>query len=187
VSALRALLFATALLWLSVVHGEEPPRGNSTEPPAIPEATTRVDLFVIERNKNRNQVQYALRVDGDCVPIGEEPVEVFWRMLEIGPTRTEPVGVFEEMAYGIKKQGRRSDAIDLRLKALETKRLVVRVSKGPRGCVAGAYAMVRGDEARIHRVYVHADEGALLPSVRYVEVTATTPAGALLSERLAPE
>jgi hypothetical protein len=43
--------------------------------------TSRVDLFVIERNKNRNLVQYSVRLDAACAPVGDEPLECFWRML----------------------------------------------------------------------------------------------------------
>jgi hypothetical protein len=151
-------------------------------------ASTRVDLFVIERNKNRNLVQYVVRLDRDCRPVGEAPVEVYWRMLEIGPEATEDIGVFEQMAYGIKSQVRRGSEFDLRLEALPEKALRVRTSKGAAGeCVAGAYGSIKGSEGRLRRIFVQADEGALMPSVRHIDISGVTAAGAPLSERLAPD
>ena len=148
---------------------------------------TRADLFVIERNKNKNLVQYAVRLDAGCRPVGDAPIEVFWRMLEVGPKATEAIGLFEQMAYGIKSQVRRSAETELHLEALPEKRLRVRSSKASDGaCVAEVYTPVQGGEARLTRIYVQADEGALLPSVRYIEVTAIGPDGVRISERLAP-
>lgn len=176
------LIGITGLLCLSVFAAA------TTSALAESAGTMRADLFVIERNKNRNQVQYAIRLDAGCAPVGDAPIEVFWRMLEVSPSATESIGAFEKMAYGIKSQARRGAETELRLEALPEKRLQVRTTKDPSGaCVAEAYAPVQGGQARLTRIYVQAEDSALLPSVQHIDVTGVSASGAILTERLAPE
>src|SRR5579863_5839942 len=61
-------------------------------------------LFSISKSENRNQVQYAVRVDDRCQPLAQSPVFAYWRMLEKGPTVTEPLLAHEIDAYGIDSQ-----------------------------------------------------------------------------------
>ena len=42
-------------------------------------------IFHIDRNKNRNQVHYGVRVDAGCRPVGAEPVYNYWLRLEEDP------------------------------------------------------------------------------------------------------
>src|SRR5215472_4907849 len=68
------------------------------------EATHVVPLFSISKSENKNQVQYAIRVDDSCAPVGRAPVFAYWRMLERGPTQYEQLLPREEKAYGIASQ-----------------------------------------------------------------------------------
>ena len=142
------------------------------------------DLFVIERNKNKNLVQYAVRLDAACAPVGDEPLGCFWRMLEQGPEATEEVGVFERRAYGIADQECRPEGVTVHLRAVPERPVTVRTTRDGGACRAEAYTRIDGAEARLTRIYVMADEAALLPSVTYIDLFGVAPDGRPLSERL---
>jgi Domain of unknown function (DUF4833) len=70
-------------------------------------------LFFISKSDDHNRVDYGMRLDGRCVPIGKDPVFPYWREFEPPPpVRTKPMGAFSKLGYGISKQEvlRRSDA-----------------------------------------------------------------------------
>ncbi len=145
---------------------------------------SRVDLFVIERNKNKNLVQYSVRLDAACAPVGDEPLEAFWRMLEVGPEATEEVGLFERSAYGIADQECRADGVTVQLKALPQRAVTIRAGREGGQCRAGAYMRINGAEARLARVYAHADDTTLIPSVAYIDLFGQTADGRAVTERL---
>ncbi len=43
-----------------------------------------VPVFSIAKSENKNQVQYVVRLDAHCAPVGPAPVFAYWRMLEKG-------------------------------------------------------------------------------------------------------
>ncbi len=47
---------------------------------------------------------FAKGVDDQCVPISVARVFAYWRMLELGPNRVEPLLSRERSAYGIANQ-----------------------------------------------------------------------------------
>ena len=74
--------------------------GLVAAPAELPKPRARaISLFTIGKSQNKNQVQYAIRVDGQCVPVPGAPVFAYWRMLELGPTRLEPLLACEQDAY----------------------------------------------------------------------------------------
>jgi hypothetical protein len=143
-----------------------------------------LDLFVIERNKNHNLVQYELRVDAACQPAGDEPVGSFWRMLELGPGVTEEVGLLEQRAYGIESQERGQGGLVVKLRALPTRAITVRAERREGGCSAQATAIIAGHPARLRKVYVFVDEGALIPSVQHIDLSGVAPDGSEVTERI---
>src|SRR5579862_229788 len=58
-------------------------------------------LFVIGKNLDRNEVQYGIRLDKDCVPVGKEPLYAYWRQFEKGPNVTEDLNFLDRTVYGI--------------------------------------------------------------------------------------
>jgi len=144
----------------------------------------RHDVFVIERNKNKNLVQYTVHLDAACAPVGDEPLDCFWRMREVGPDAVEDVGLFERAAYGIADQECRADGVTVRLKAVPERPVTIRTGRDPGGCRADAFTRIGGVEARLTRIYVMADEGALIPTVRYVDLLGVAADGSPVTERL---
>lgn len=134
-------------------------------------AMSTVPLFAIRKSENRNQVQYAIRLDPECRPQGRAPVVVYWRMLERGPAARESLEVFEQRAYGIARQRTSTDGagarVDVMLRALRGRSIVVRVERAAGRCTARATTLVEGVECTIEDVFV-AQRGPM--SVDYVEI-----------------
>lgn len=66
---------------------------------------SRANLFHIKRNKNRNEVHYAVRYDeAACKPMGDEALYGYWLMLEKGPNVFEPMVVWSAwlMAFSLR-------------------------------------------------------------------------------------
>jgi hypothetical protein len=62
-------------------------------------------LFFIAKSDDRNRVDYGMRLDKHCAPLGEEPVFPYWREFEPPPpVRTKPLSAFAKMGYGISTQ-----------------------------------------------------------------------------------
>lgn len=141
-------------------------------------------LFHIARNKNRNEVHFKVRLDKSCAPRGKAPVYNFWRMLEKGPRVTEPVGTFEQMAYGFDEQKVQGDRVLVKLEALPARTLAVVARPAEKGCEAHAYTQIGGQPARLQRVYVFAVEGFFTPTVKYVDLIGVTDAGEPVTERI---
>ncbi len=67
----------------------------------LPGWSTDLNLFVIQRSKNTNEVQYQLHVDDHCQIVSNKPVGAFWHLLEVSSEKTEPLSDLEHMAYGV--------------------------------------------------------------------------------------
>ena len=122
---------------------------------------TLVPVFSIAKSENKNQVQYVVRVDDHCAPLGLAPVSAYWRMLEKGSMQTAPILEREVRAYGLASQavvtsdgaGGQVRAV---LKALPGRPLTIVTSRGSDGtCHALATASIAGASAHLFNVYVH--------------------------------
>jgi hypothetical protein len=142
-----SLLLALALL-ASPAEAAEPARGSTAA------------LFSIAKSENKNQVQYDVRVDGDCVPAGDAPVFAYWRMLEEGPARTAPILSREQRGYGLESQtvlARTAEGGTVRivLRALPGRAITVETGRGAGGaCRALATMAIAGLPAHLFNVYV---------------------------------
>ena len=120
-----------------------------------------VPIFTIAKSENKNQVQYVVRLDDRCLPVGPAPVSAYWRMLEKGPTQTAPILSREVRAYGLASQAVvASDAsggqVRAVLKALPARPLVIATSRAGDGtCRALATTSIAGAPAHLFNVYVH--------------------------------
>jgi len=122
------------------------------------EGVRDVPVFSISKSENKNQVQFAVRLDSHCVPVGERPVFAYWRMLEKGPTVTEELLACEQPAYGIEAQavgarGEGEGSIELRLRALTDRRITVRSYRAEAGCAARAETAIEGVLANLYNVH----------------------------------
>jgi len=60
--------------------------------------STDLNLFVLQRSKNTNEVQYQLHVNDRCQIVSDKPVGAFWQLREVSPEHTEPLSDLEHMA-----------------------------------------------------------------------------------------
>jgi hypothetical protein len=176
-------------------HGCEPRRAGwlavvvalaAAFAPAQPAAAADPEsVFHIDRNKNRNQVHYGVHVDDQCRPVGAEPVYNYWLRREENPPVVQPLKYFQQAAYGFHKQNIESDGrIELRLRALPDRQLVVRVAAVKGGCKAETFMTIGGKQAYLDKVFVFAEEGILLPSVRYIELFGRSNDGTAAYEKI---
>jgi hypothetical protein len=123
-------------------------------------ATTDVSLFTISKSENKNEVQYAIRVDDHCAPAEGEPIWAYWRMLERGPTVTEPLLRREQAAYGLASQSVSERTATggralLTLRAVAARPVAIDTFRAPSGeCQARSTATIGGESAFLFNVYV---------------------------------
>jgi hypothetical protein len=116
-------------------------------------------LFGIGKNTDRNEVQYGIRLDKDCLPVGEEPIYAYWRQYEKGPEVTADLNWLDKTGYGIKDQrvAERSAAgskVLMRLRATSDRTIAVLVRKEGSACVAEPVAFIAGTPARLSHIHV---------------------------------
>jgi hypothetical protein len=113
-------------------------------------------LFSIAKSENKNQVQYAVRVNEQCVPLPGTPVFAYWRMLELGPNRVAPLLPRELRAYGIRRQTVDGQGnVRVVLNAVPSRAILVRSGRAPDGtCRASAQTTVAGSPAYLFNVYL---------------------------------
>ena len=156
----------------------------------FPVWSTDIPLFIIQRSKNTNEVQYQLRVDDRCHIASEQPVSAFWKLLEAHPEKTASLSVFDQLAYGVVQQTVADNWVSFSLKALEQKRLKAHASATPQAgtCAAIVHTDINGHVATLERIYVQTEEGFLKPKVVYIDLfgksTEATPTP--VQERITP-
>ena len=103
----------------------------------VPGWSTALNLFVIQRSKNTNEVQYQLRVNDRCQIVSAHPVSAFWQLREVSPETTEPLSDLEHMAYGVTNQQVAENRVSFDLgvlehfRALEQRRITATVRYDP--------------------------------------------------------
>ena len=148
-------------------------------------AGTPESAFHIDRNKNRNQVHYGVHVDAACRPEGAEPVYNYWLRREDDPVATRPLSYFQQAAYGFTKQNVEKDGrIEVRLRALPDRQLVIRVTPVDGQCKTETFLEIDGKTAFLEKVFVFADEGIVLPTVRYIELFGRSNDGVATYEKI---
>ncbi len=135
-------------------------------------------LFEIGKNLDRNVVQYGIRLDKDCVPIGDEPIYAYWRQFEKGPDVTEDLNFLDKQGYGIKgewvtKRDPAGSKVLMTLRATD-RPIAVLVKKGDDGkCVGDSIAKINGEQAHLEKVFVHVKSWL---NVDWVEIRGTSVA-----------
>jgi hypothetical protein len=149
----RALRGASAAIlvaaWALLAAGA---RADAPLPPR------EVPLFTIAKSENKNQVQYAIQVDEHCGSASSAPVFAYWRMLEKGPDRTEPLLPRELDAYGIASQSvvsREPEGGKVRmvLRAVRSRPILIETWQSGSGCQAVATLSINGTPAHLFNVY----------------------------------
>ena len=158
--------------------------------------STALNLFVIQRNKNTNEVQYQLHVNDRCQIASDQPVDAFWHLREVSPEKTEALSDLEQMVYGVTNQQvtERGVSFDLgvleHFRPLEQRRITVTVYYDPHSatCTPRVQTTIHGQVATLERIYVQADERLVCPKVRHIDVVGTSVESkpTQVVERIAP-
>ena len=127
-------------------------------------------LFFIERNKNKNLVQYDVCLKDGTELIDQSPVKAYW-VLENGEKTT--LNMLENnLAYGVHSQRKLgTNRYAFNLTALKTRDIIVeRVGDDYK-----AIFLIDGKPSYLEKVYVESEERwSGLPKVHYVDVFGST-------------
>jgi Domain of unknown function (DUF4833) len=145
-------------------------------------ATSSRELFTLGRSKNANVVRYAVRSGADGRLDAARPVEAYWLMLAEDGRREELTWTERKLAYGFSVSEQTSQGLLLHLSACSARELRVRSSDG----AFRAELAIAGQRAFLQRIFVHTEEGLLLPRVRFVELSGVTARARHVSERIVP-
>jgi hypothetical protein len=141
------------------------------------------NALVISKSSNRNQVHYAVAVDGACVPVGASPVHPYWRMFERGTGAVEELRADEANVLGVARQAIQSSGVSLFIRGLPQRPITIRTWRDDSGtCASSVNMTIAGVPARVSDVHVQQS----LFGVSYVEITGVSPSGALVRERVHP-
>jgi len=151
---------------------------------AVPAATSEIpSALAIAKSSNRNEVHYAVRVDGACNPATQAPVHPYWRMLERSNDTTEPLSSLEERAFGIVRQEVEGDSVHFTLRGLPSRTITIRTQRAPDGsCAASATMPISGTAARVSSVWVKQS----FFGVSYVQLTGVAGDGKPVREIVKP-
>jgi len=155
-----------------------------------------LNLFVIQRSKNTNEVQYQLHVNDHCQIVSDHPVDAFWQLRAVSPEHTEPLSDLEHMAYGVTNQQVAEHGVSFDLGVLEhfrpldQRRITATVHYDPptATCTPSVQTTIHGQMAALERIDVQADERLGRPKVRYIDVVGQSVASrpTRVVERIAP-
>ena len=150
--------------------------------PSLAQALPSRELFTLTRNINANVVKYGVRTSKDGLLDAANPIDAYWLMLAENGRREELTWTERQLAYGfsVSNSGRSSCA--MHLAACSERELRVRQ-------VEGAYRaelLIAKQPAVLQRIFVCAEQHALLPSVRYIDIFGTNAGGKPVAERILP-
>jgi hypothetical protein len=123
-------------------------------------------LFRIERSKNANVVEYAVRLreDGSIDP--KQPVVGYWLRFAREEGRRKDLTWVQRIAYGFKTKRGRDGVIVMKMRADIGRELRI-TRQGER---YQAEAPVDGHPAYLEKVYVKSIEGGWRPRVEYLDL-----------------
>jgi len=148
-------------------------------------------VFHIAKSNDPDHVDYGMRLDEHCAPVGDNAVFPYWRELDHPPpVRSHPLSFLQYFAYGFSEQrslerGPSGGKYLVQLKQVN-RPIRIETKQGPDGlCAATPYTLVQHIEnARLDYVFVKV---AGTMSAEYVDIHGTNVAtGQPLVERLRP-
>ena len=140
------------------------------------------ELFTLARSKNANVVKYAVRIGRNARLDPANPVEAYWLMLAEDGRREELTWTERQLAYGFSVSALNGESFLLHLAAYSQRALRVRAANGS----YRAELEIARQPAVLRRIFVQTDNGLLVPSVRYVEISGLTAVGRAVNERIVP-
>ncbi|MEK7469923.1 MAG: DUF4833 domain-containing protein [Planctomycetota bacterium] len=128
-------------------------------------------LFIIQRNKNANEVHYDVQAGPDGA-LAREPVVAYWIMKAEGGRREDLTFLERKMAYGFEVSGS-GDERELKLVAWEDR--PIRLTKA--GARWHAVTKIDGKDAYLTRLFIQSEESGATPKVLWVDLFGETVDG----------
>lgn len=142
-------------------------------------ASTTQRLFTIARSKNANLVHYTVRTNEAGLELAA-PLHAYWEMLAEDGRREALSWAERKLAYGFSVSKLSADGCRISLVAFKERPIhVERSSTGFQALVT-----IAGRRAILKRIFAQSSEGAMIPSVQYLDVFGASFEGALVSERI---
>lgn len=143
-----------------------------------------VTAFYFDKSDDKNRIDYGVRLDANCKPVGDEPVVPYWREFETSAGKnTATMKFFEYPAYGVAEQKIKGNEIKATMKAVP-REIVITTSKGEDGkCKAVSKTDVAKARVEFKSAYIKLKSGW---SVDYVELRGVDAAGKGVTEKLTP-
>jgi hypothetical protein len=140
------------------------------------------DIIIIERNLNKNEVHYAVRVEHGRID-QEEPIVAYWIMKEKGGIR-EDLNWIERKAYGFNiKKDKTGDFYYMTLKGYDKRSIKVLVQDGHPKAEIG----INKAPAYFEKMYIYAVGSGFIPDIKYIELKGKdVKTGIHVSERIIP-
>jgi len=117
-------------------------------------------IFYISKSDDRNRVDYAIRLDQRCQPVGTTPVYAYWHRFEPGEATYGDLNSMDRRAYGISRQTVRSRAangswVEMHLAGFPEQRFLVLAQRGEDGsCHARAQLSIDERDAFLDHIHV---------------------------------
>jgi hypothetical protein len=171
---MKSIVVVLALIILSLI------------PQAVPASSGDKDghLFIIERSKNKNLVQYAIRPAVNRNDPDSKPVVAYW-VLENGK-HEELNSIEKKYAYGIIRQEKiDTDKFKIMLAAFKSIDIIVKKINNS----FKAMISIDGKESILQKIYIKSEEtGAGFPKVLYIDLIARNKdTGRPVKERITPK
>jgi hypothetical protein len=185
--ALRIILKILLFVFLMLTHSAAASYGENS--PSQSDLINFVSwnksspLFSIERSKNKNYIQYQVRLGENSDLPDSSPVAVYW-VLENGG-QEELTSIERKFAYGIDSQEKlEENRFRIHLVALKDRDIIVEKMNGSYRAVV----YINGKPSILERIYVESKERLTgLPKVLYIDLFGRTiEKGFLMRERIIP-
>lgn len=131
-----------------------------------------LDLFFIQRSKNKNEVHYRLDVGENCRIASKEPVTGFWKMLEKGPNAIKTLSGFDLLAYKAENQKVNNNWVHFNIKGLKNRLIKATTIYDQKSNKCSPMVQVRINEewALLNRIYISSKEDSLIPRIMYIDI-----------------
>ena len=141
------------------------------------------DIIIIERNLNKNEVHYAVRIAHGRID-QEEPIVAYWIMKEKGGIREDLNWIEKRKAYGFNiKKDETGDFYYMKFKGYDTRSIKVLVKDGQPKAEIG----INKAPAYFEKMYIYAVVSGFMPDIKYIELKGKDlKTGIHVSERIIP-
>ena len=131
-------------------------------------ADKTVNLFVIERSKNANVVNYDAVLTDDGKINEKKPIDAYWLLYAYKNGEREELSAFDKKAYGFQTTyNKEKGNFDFVLKAVKEKPMILDLYNN----VPKAVIKINDKDCFLEKVYIESKDGALgIPKVSYYEL-----------------